>query len=80
MSVLSAVIFHCKRPEDSDLIEFILLKGANVNSVDSAGRTPLHIAAMSCNQGAASLLLKAQGVKKNGLTYGLETPLHLAIK
>jgi ankyrin repeat protein len=54
----------------------MLQRGADVNSKDGLGETPLHYAARYCRVGVAELLLKA-GADPNAKNEFNETPLHL---
>lgn len=53
--------------------------GANVNSVDAKGNTPLHIAARSKQASAARFLLSL-GAELEPINSSGDTPLHSAVQ
>lgn len=55
---------------DETLIRQLVANGANVNAVDSSGRTPAHVAAFASNDDALRALAEA-GADMNALEYGL---------
>jgi ankyrin repeat protein len=64
---------------DKQLVALLLADGANVDSIDSVGNTPLHWAATGGNLEVAELMIARKlnvDVKNNAG----QTPLHLAIK
>lgn len=63
----------------SDIIQFLIMKGANINATDYSGLTPLHYAVSSGNQQAAFLLLHS-GCEKNIRDSEGNTPLHVATR
>lgn len=59
-----------------DIVETLLSKGADVNSVNEYGWTPLHAAAATNNIEMAKLLI-AKGAKKNVISLEGETPVNV---
>ncbi len=68
-----AARFNCPR-----LAKLLIERGANVNSEDEHGRTPLHYAAMQGNIEAAKVLIE-NGANNRHDCYG-NTPLHYALE
>lgn len=62
-----------------EVVELLLTAGANPNSIDSGGESPLHLAARNGFPTVASSLLKA-GADVNKAGENGWTPLHLAAK
>ena len=62
-----------------EMIELLLAKGANVNTPNAKGYTPLHTAVSWASEAEVALLLK-RGAKINARGGdGNKTPLHLAV-
>ena len=61
----------------NSIVEKLLKARAQVNAVDSSGRTALHWAAAVCNMHAMELLL-SHGANKDAESVKKETPLFLA--
>lgn len=73
---LNCAVWNCNRKEMERLIE----KGADVNSEDKLGQTPLHVAAIKAIESIVRFLLK-KGANINARTkfiYGGQTPFELA--
>lgn len=63
-----------------ELAKLLIDEGANVNSKDDFGRTPLHLAAESCQKDIIELLLvKGAEIDEKDEDYGF-TPLHYAAR
>ena len=58
MPALSVACAHLLNVEDDLIYQMILQRGPDVNFPDSAGRTPLHIAAKAGNHNAARILMQ----------------------
>jgi ankyrin repeat protein len=63
--------------DNQELVEHLIIKGANINAADNHGITPLHIATLLGKTKAVALLL-AKGANKNMMDEEGNTPLHIA--
>ena len=76
---LTALHLACAK-DNADAVRILLGKSANVNAVDGAGRTPLHMAASESRDNADCVgLLHEAGADLNLKSTGGETPLMKAL-
>ncbi len=54
---MNALMVACNDCKDPEVIKLLLSKGANINSKDHIGRTPLHFAARCGNVDVVRFLL-----------------------
>jgi len=76
---LHTPLSQAARKEHESMVELLINKGANVNSVDADASTPLHLAAQSGNFDIVQLLLTNSAdinAKTVAGSYPGETPLH----
>jgi ankyrin repeat protein len=66
------------RAGETEIVELLLTKGADVNLPDDIGFTPLHCAAGRGDKPIVEFLL-AKGASVNTKAYGGVTPLHMAV-
>ena len=64
--------------DDINIISYLLKLGANVNSKDSLGLSPLHGAALQAKNPKIISLLLNKGAQINSLSHDKYTPLHYA--
>lgn len=62
---------------NSEIVKFIIRRGAGVDARDFLGNTPLHVACSTRNEGAVKLLIEG-GADVNQMTNTGETALHVA--
>ncbi|XP_050394765.1 uncharacterized protein LOC126812415 [Patella vulgata] len=75
-SCVHLAVEHCS---SSRVLESLLERGADTNSINHLGETPLHIAAKSNKADATKVLIKNRCEVNSGCLDG-NTPLHLAAK
>ena len=78
-AVIHGDLFEAAKAGDVATIRGLLDQGANVNSTNKQGETPLH-AASSANQSKVAMLLIQKGANVNSTTTGGWTPLHTAAR
>jgi len=78
-AVVHGDLFDAAKAGDIATIQGLLDQGANVNSTNKQGETPLHAAA-SANQSQVAMLLIQKGANVNSTTTGGWTPLHTAAR
>ena len=78
-AVVHGDLFEAAKAGDVATIQGLLSQGANVNSTNKQGETPLHAAA-SANQSQVASLLIQKGANVNSTTTGGWTPLHTAAR
>jgi uncharacterized protein len=61
-----------------EMIEFLLLEGADINSIDSAGYSPMHIAAFDGDEDLVMLLLKFKGDPESRNEINQRSPYEIA--
>lgn len=59
-----------------DVVKYLIEKGADFDSSDNVGKTPLHLVSRSGNLGAARYLIE-KGANFNSTDSSGQTPLHL---
>ncbi|MDM8542475.1 ankyrin repeat domain-containing protein [Desulfococcaceae bacterium HSG9] len=67
------------KPQFLEVMEYLLIQGANINAQDKYGNTPLHYAAMNNNEQTVKYLV-AEGCETNLTNNQGNTPLHNAIE
>ncbi|MHC4660255.1 MAG: ankyrin repeat domain-containing protein [Planctomycetota bacterium] len=75
---IERILIAAIRKKNGDMIEFLIEKGANVNTTGSAGLSPLHIAIIRDMKGLIPILLD-KGADVNAKAFMDITPLHCAI-
>ncbi|MDR0288956.1 MAG: ankyrin repeat domain-containing protein [Rickettsiales bacterium] len=76
---ISLTLLHIAAASDDDSVMQALIKaGADVNTEDNYGITPLHLAAQNGHKNAIGTLLKAKRINVNAKDQYGKTPLHLA--
>ena len=78
-AVVHGDLFEAAKAGDTATIQGLLDQGANVNSTNKQGETPLHAAA-SADQSQVAMLLIQKGANVNSTTTGGWTPLHTAAR
>ena len=78
-AVVHGDLFDAAKAGDLATIRGLLDQGANPNSTNIQGETPLHAAA-SANQHQVAMLLIQKGANVNSTTVGGWTPLHTAAR
>jgi ankyrin repeat protein len=78
-AVVHGDLFDAAKTGDLATIRGLLDQGANANSTNKQGETPLHAAA-SANQSQVAMLLIQKGANVNSTTVGGWTPLHTAAR
>lgn len=78
-AVVHGDLFDAAKTGDIATIQGLLDQGANVNSTNKQGETPLHAAA-SADQSQVAMLLIQKGANVNSTTTGGWTPLHTAAR
>ncbi|KAI6652232.1 SH3 and multiple ankyrin repeat domains protein 3-like isoform X1 [Oopsacas minuta] len=71
-------LHHASKAGLVDIMELLIWYGANVNSQNSGGNTPLHICGVHGQEAAAIVLLR-RGVNREILNYSNRTPYQVAI-
>ena len=72
------MLHHAAKEDRSDIIEFLVNTGCDINAGDDEGQTPLHKAAMFSNIESVKRLLE-KGANANKVDNSGNTPLHIAI-
>jgi len=78
-AVVHGDLFDAAKAGDTATIQGLLDQGANANSTNKQGETPLHAAA-SADQSQVAMLLIQKGANVNSTTIGGWTPLHTAAR
>jgi hypothetical protein len=73
------VFIHAAQHGQSDLLEFLLLNGVEINAKNSIQRSALHIACLKGDEKMAEFLLSRQALFNDG-DENKESPLHLAVR
>ncbi|XP_063693834.1 uncharacterized protein LOC134825532 [Bolinopsis microptera] len=76
----SAVLHETAEQDKQEIVGYLIKHGADVNTTDKFGETPLHVAASDKSAVEVAKLLLEQGAEVNIKDYGGDTPLHVAAR
>jgi ankyrin repeat protein len=71
-------LHHAAQNNNDVALKLLILKGANLESIDPLAQTPLHYACIAGALDALRILL-AKGAEVNAVSSTLDTPLHVAV-